>query len=102
MSPAGVVYCARARRVAWSSRHSLTDQVPAPPAPRSLQLVQRASGVHYAVPGAKIKFSPGSFFSFSGVLKLCLLQPLETADHSRKTLSQPIPPPASSDPKVLF
>ena len=55
MSPAGVVYCARARRVAWSSRHSLTDQVPAPPAPRSLQLVQRASGVDYAVPNDKIK-----------------------------------------------
>ena len=42
MSPAGVVYCARARRVAWSSRHSSSDQVPTRAAPRSLKLVCEA------------------------------------------------------------
>ena len=76
---------ARARRVAWSSGQPRPPDFGAlPPAPRSLQLVQRASGVHYAVPNAKIKkFSRRIWFQRR--LKTPLLRPPETAAQRRKT-----------------
>ena len=47
----------RARRVAWSSQAQPPNKLSAaPPDLRSLQLVQRASGVDYTVPGRKENF----------------------------------------------